>query len=300
MVTSHPVLARTDEDRQANWMGQSQLSPPHAIHSSTIDLNSNSSVWMSSTRRNLSAWILFLFVLLSASQVRGEEQDREDAPFDFNAVLDSPPGIPSKERVVEWTQGAGGFRVGMFGGLSFGSAASYLSPRISSLDRGMFPFVGLSFSYRLGAGRTQGLLRRFELDLSSALGFGRTFEKGDYDDALDIHIRPGVTFHAFEGQQWATSLMMQFNAIVFDSEGGEVSQLAVGPAIGPRLTWKMSDLSQIYLSFSWSTVYDFMAFSFRDPTEEELEDDPTIKEIKVKGDWFNHYQVSLGFRLLGF
>ena len=235
-------------------------------------------------------------IFLSTELCRAEEAP----PFDDDPILDVAPQPPSRERVVQWTQGASGFRIGSFGGISTGSAASYLSPRISSLDRGTFPLFGLSLGYRLGSDQNTGILRRFELDLSTALGFGRTFEKGDYDDALDLHIRPGLSFYILEGQRWAMSANLTLNTIIFDLEGGEVSQIAIGPATGGRITWKLSDLSQLYLQLSWSPVYDILAYSFRDPTEEELEDNPEIKEIKVKGEWFNHYQLVIGMRLLGF
>ena len=221
-------------------------------------------------------------------------------PFDYNPILDARPKVPRRERVVEWTRGASGFRVGTYLGVSFGSAASYLSPRISSLDLGTFPLFGLSLGVRLGADQTQGLLRRFELGLNGALGFGRTFEQGDYDNALDIHLRPSLTCHFAEGQRWATSASVSLNTIIFDSEDGEVSQIAVGPSFAPRLTWKMSDLSQLYVEFHWSPLYDFLAYSFRDPTEDELDENPEIIEIKEKGKWFNHYQAIIGLRLLGF
>ena len=79
-----------------------------------------------------------------------------------------------------------------------------------------------------------------------------------------------------------------------------MSQVAAGPSIAPRLTWKLSDLSQIYVEFHWSPLYDFLAYSFREPTEDELEENPELVEIKLKGKWFNHYQTIVGLRLLGF
>ena len=62
----------------------------------------------------------------------------------------------------------------------------------------------------------------------------------------------------------------------------------------------MSDVSPLYVEFHWSPLYDFLAYSFRDPTEEELEENPEIVEIKTNGAWFNHYQAFVGLRLLDF
>ena len=124
----------------------------------------------------------------------------EPPPFEFNPILDEKPRPAQRSRRVDWIQGASGLRVSSFAGFSFGSAASYLYPRISSLDVGTFPLFGISFSHRLGAGQTDGLVKRFELGLSSAIGFGRTFEQGDYDDAIDIHLRTYMTMHLLENQ----------------------------------------------------------------------------------------------------
>ena len=247
--------------------------------------------------------LALLWITLSAticiSQSSAKEVE-ESAPFNYNPLLDTAPTAPKSERIVEWTKSASGFRIGSFVGLSFGSAASYLSPRISSLDVGTFPMCGLSLGVRLGAGEVEGMLRRFELSLSGALGFGRTYERGDYDDALDIHLRPALTIHLLESLNWDLSTITGLNLVAFDSEDGEVSQLAMGSYIAPRITWKMNELAHIYLEFSWSHLYDFLAYSFREPTEEELLDNPAILEIKEKGEWFNQYQVLGGLQLLGF
>jgi hypothetical protein len=245
--------------------------------------------------------LILISVCLASSMTTGFGKDvNESPPFDFNPLLDDPPFMPQRTRVTEWTQGASGFRVSSFLGLSFGSAASYLSPRISSLDIGTFPLFGLSLGVRLGGGYPDGFIKRLELGINAAVGFGRTFEQGGYDDAIDLHFRPTLTTHIFESQSWGVATSVGLNAIIFDSEDGEVSQLALGSYLAPRLTWKTSDLAQLYLEFGWSYIYDFLAYSFREPTEEEIEDNPQILEIKEKGDWFNHYQLIIGLRLLGF
>lgn len=273
-----------------------------------VILLSLSESWLKlSTRRlslvNLCCAITVLSVSLDTkfSSTEGFAKEIEEpAPFNFNPLLDASPTPPKAERIVEWTEGASGFRVGSFVGLTFGSAASYLSPRISSLDLGTFPLFGLSLGARLGMGEVEGILRRFELSFSSALGFGRTFERGDYDNALDIHLRPTIGIHLLESLNWGFSTSVGLNVIIFDSEDGEVSQVTSGSYLSPRLTWKMSDIAHVYLEFSWSYLYDFLAYSFREPTEEELIDNPAILEIKEKGAWFNHYQVCGGLQLLGF
>lgn len=237
---------------------------------------------------------------LTAQLESAARESVESPPFNSNPLLDDPPQREGSERAVSWTEGSSGFRIGSFAGLSFGSAASYLSPRISSLDVGTFPLFGLSLSVRLGTGEVDGLLRRFELSINSALGFGRTFERGAYDDALDIHIKPMVTLHLFETLNWGFAVSGGLSAIAFDSEDDEVSQLGLGPYLAPRITWNMNDNAQLYFEFGWSSLYDFLAYSFREPTEEEVIDNPSILEIKEKGEWFNHYQVIGGLRLLGF
>lgn len=250
-------------------------------------------------------WLTFLLcslvhLLSNSTNIVHAQGSGESAPFDFNPILDMAPFNPQKERMVEWTQGASGFRVGSFVGVYFGSAASYLSPRISSLDVGTFPLFGLTLSLRFGSGSTNKVLQMFELSFNTALGFGQTFEKGDYDDALDIHIRPMLTAHLLESQTWGLAGSLGLNAIIFDTEEGEVSQFATGVYLAPRVTWKLSDFAQIYIEFAWSPIYDHLAYDFREPTEEELEENPQIIEIKEKGKWFNQYQVLGGLRLLGF
>ena len=42
----------------------------------------------------------------------------------------------------------------------------------------------------------------------------------------------------------------------------------------------MGDLSQLYFEFRWSPLYDFLAYSFRDPTDEELEEDQFEEQAK--------------------
>lgn len=248
---------------------------------------------------NITKVITFLIILMGCQSSWAKKVD-EAPPFDFNPLLDQRPITPQRERSVVWTQGASGFRVSSYLGLSFGSAGSYLSPRISSLDVGTFPLFGLSFAYRLGSGLNDHWVKRLELSLSSSLGFGRTFELGAYDDAIDIHLRPTLALHLLEGQTWGLAAVSGLNAIMFDVEEGEVSQVALGSYLGARTRWIMSDQAEIYLEFAWSHLYDYLAYEFREPTEAELEDNPLIVEIKEKGKWFNHYQVLLGLQLLGF
>ncbi|MAD60880.1 MAG: hypothetical protein CMH49_05120 [Myxococcales bacterium] len=248
---------------------------------------------------NMTKVILF-FIILMGNCPSWAKKSEESPPFDFNPLLDQRPITPKRERSVEWTQGASGFRVSSYLGLSFGSAASYLSPRISSLDVGTFPLFGVSLAYRLGSGSTDHWAKRIELSLNGSLGFGRTFELGTYDDALDIHLRPMLTLHLLEGQSFGLATVAGLNAIMFDVEEGEVSQLALGSYLGARTRWIISDQAELYLEFAWSHLYDYLAYEFREPTEAEIEDNPSIVEIKEKGQWFNHYQILLGLQLLGF
>ncbi len=248
---------------------------------------------------NMTKVILSFLLLMSASPTWAQTSI-EAPPFDFNPLIDQRPITPKRERTVEWTQGASGFRVASFLGLSFGSAASYLSPRISSLDVGTFPLFGLSLGSRLGSGLDDHWVKRLELSLSTSLGFGRTFELGDYDDAIDIHLRPMLALHVLEGQSWGLVALGGLNGIMFDVEEGEVSQVTLGSYLGTRVRWVMSDLAELYIEFGWSHLYDYLAYEYREPTEAELEDNPLIVEIKEKGKWFNHYQVLLGLQLLGF
>ena len=248
---------------------------------------------------NITRVIVFLLILMNSSPSRSKKTD-EQPPFDFNPLLDQRPITPQRERLVEWTQAPSGFRVSSYLGLSFGSAASYLSPRISSLDVGTFPLFGLALAYRLGSGLNDHWVKRFELSLNTSLGFGRTYEQGAYDDAFDIHFRPMLALHLLEGQTWGFAAVSGINAIMFDIEEDEVSQVALGSYLGTRTRLIISDQAELYLEFGWSHLYDYLAYEYREPTEAELDENPLIVEIKEKGKWFNHYQVLLGLQLLGF
>jgi hypothetical protein len=231
-------------------------------------------------------------------------------PFKYDPIIDDPPIIPQRSQTVEWVQTDSGVRVGAFLGAYFGSASSFLTKELSSLDTGTHPQFGLTLGYRF-SGETSastrgerwlagGIARRFELSLQCSAGFGRTYERRDYDDAVDVLLRPQLTFHLLDGQLIGLGVIAGLQAAIFDIERGEVSQAALGPMFGGRLTWKVSRNNHVFIEGGWSHLYDFLAYSFRPPTEDELIENPQITRFKVTGDWFNLYQVTVGYQLLGF
>ena len=255
-------------------------------------------------------WLRVGLLLLISAPLLAPLRPISADPFNYDPIIDDPPVIPQRSQTVEWVQTESGVRVGLFLGTYFGSASSFLTKELSSLDTGTHPQFGLTFGYRFSGEASQnrrgrrwlagGIARRFELSLQCSAGFGRTYERRDYDDAFDFLLRPQLTFHLLDGQLIGLGVIAGLQAAIFDIERGEVSQAALGPILGGRMTWKVSRNNHVFIEGGWSHLYDFLAYSFRPPTDDELMENPQITKFKVTGDWFNLYQITVGYQLLGF
>jgi hypothetical protein len=247
----------------------------------------------------------FIIVLMMATAMNSYAD-----PFQYNDLIDDKPVPINKELQITWTEQSNGFTIGSFSGMYLGSASSFLSPEISSLDRGAHVQFGLSIGYRLqGSQKTVyrrqesvnlSLAKRFEFTLKWALGLGQTYERSNYDHAFDHLLSPLITFHLWESQGWGVASDLGMLLALYDLEDGEVSQIALGSHLGLKLIWKLSEQHHLYISPVWNHIYDLSAYSFREPTEKEREENPQILKFKVKGKWFNLYQVIVGYQLLGF
>jgi hypothetical protein len=231
-------------------------------------------------------------------------------PFQYNELIDDNPIPINEEFQVTWTEQSNGFAIGSFSGMYLGSASSFLSPEISSLDRGAHVQFGLSIGYRVqGNQRTVyrrqksvnlSLAKRFEFTLKWALGLGQTYERSQYDNAFDHLLSPLITFHLWESQSWGVASDLGMLLALYDLEDSEVSQITMGSHLGLKFIWKLSEHHHLYISPLWNHIYDLSAYFFREPTEKEREENPKILKFKVKGKWFNLYQVIVGYQLLGF
>lgn len=214
------------------------------------------------------------------------------SPFDYDPLIDDFPTTPKRERQVIKLHSGLGFQIGPFVGMYFGAAGSYLTPNLSSLDYGAFPQYGLHVGYQLSP--------RWTLGIDGSFGTGRTYEDRNYDDAFDVLFRPSLSFAPLNGRSWKWNIELGGQLAVYDLEEGQVSQIAVGPYTGSQILYKLSPLSHLYLGFGWSYLYDFFAYRFRPPTEEELMDNPNVVKFKVNGAWFHLNQWTLGYRISGF
>ena len=226
--------------------------------------------------------------------------------FQYKPLIDDQPITTKTSKQVRWDTDRSGFTVGSFGGLYLGSASSFLSPDISSLDRGTHPMFGLSIGYRVQgsnpyqAYQSLSLARRFEFTLKWALGLGQTYERSNYDNAFDHMMSPLLTFHLFESKNWGVATDVGSLFMIYDLEEGEVSQITLGSHLALKFIAKLSHQHHLYITPSWNYLYDFSAYSFRDPTEKELEKNPKVLKFKVNGAWFHLYQVIIGYQLLNF
>lgn len=213
----------------------------------------------------------------------------------YDPILDEPPAAPATglTRSGELRR-EGGLVVSTDAGLYFGSASSFLSSEEATLYGGAHPRFGVQLGWRLA---TQLPL---ELSFGGALGFGETFERDTFDDALDIFLSARALYTPLRGVSWSLGFELGGQASVFDFERGTMSQYGLGPLIGALLAYRLSDTSQLTLALTWNLLYNPQAFYLRDPTDEELAENPEAYKFKVVGEWENLFQLTVGYRLFNF
>ena len=133
-----------------------------------------------------------------------------------------------------------------------------------------------------------------------ALGFSETYENRGFDNALDIFSKAEVTYLPLKYLGWGLGASGGLLLATYDVENDTISQIAYGPQLALKLTHDLSRYNQLYLDFSWAPIYNTTAFYLRDPTPEELEENPDAYKFKVKGDWMHIFMLYLGVRLFGF
>ena len=210
----------------------------------------------------------------------------------YDPILDEPPTLPSSGLKRLEGRRAGGLVVSTDMGLYFGSASSFLSSEETTLYGGVHPRFGVQLGGRLSI--------PLELSVGGALGFGETFERDSFDNALDVFLSARALYLPFEGVDWSLGFELGGQLSVFDFERSTISQYGLGALVGALLSYRLSDTSQLFLSFSWHPLYNPDAFYLRDATEEELLENPEAYKFKVAGEWGNMFQLTVGYRLFNF
>jgi hypothetical protein len=213
----------------------------------------------------------------------------------YDPLLDEPPLPPTSglKRSGGEARG-GGLVVSTDVGLYFGSASSFLSSEEVTLYGGAHPRFGVQFGRRLDTSFP------LELSVGGAFGLGETFERDAFDDAFDVFMSARALYTPFQGRSWSLGFELGGQVSIFDFERGTMSQYGVGALLGALLAYRLSDTSALALSFGWNPLYNPNAFYLRDPTEAELMSNPNAYKFKVKGEWENSFQLTVGYRLFNF
>jgi len=214
-------------------------------------------------------------------------------PEGFDPILDAPPSLPEPGLRVEAISSArSGFIVEADAGAYFGVSSSYKASDLSTLYGGTRPRFGFALGGRLEL--------PVEVSLGVALGFGETYERRNFDNALDVFSELKLSYVPLDLKGWSLGASLGLLLATYDVEDGSVSQIAFGPELSLRLAREVVNSNQLYLDFSWAPIYNTTAYHLRDPTEEELEENPDAFKFKVKGEWGHLFMLSLGVRLSGF
>jgi len=231
--------------------------------------------------------LAFLGASLLASSARVTAE-----PQGYDPILDAPPTLLQPRLTVREEQRVTGLVVAADAGAYFGASSSYKASDLSTLYGGTRARFGLSLGRRLAI--------PVELTFGVALGFSETYENRGFDNALDIFTKAEVTYFPLHHLGWGLGVSGGAVLATYDVESETVSQVAYGPQLALKVTRDLSAYGQLYLDFSWSPIYNATAFYLRDPTPEELEENPEAFKFKVKGEWGHVFMLSLGVRLFGF
>jgi len=235
-----------------------------------------------------------IWAALSAASLGASLSARAAPVAPYDPILDEPPVAPAAgARRVEGRR-VGGLVVSTDVGLYFGSVSSFLTTQEATLYGGAHPRVGVQLGGRLPVALP------LELSAGAALGFGETFERDAFDSAVDVLLSARALYLPLEGARWSLGVELGAQLSLFDFERGTISQYGVGALLGGLAAYRLSDTSQLFLGASWVPTYLPGAFSLRDATEEEREENPGVTQFKVVGEWESAFQVTVGYRLFGF
>ena len=214
-------------------------------------------------------------------------------PDAFDPILATPrEADPGRERrVSQHDPRSPGFTVGTHLGAYMGAVRSYLTTDLSTLEDTARANIGLGIGYR-----TASLI---ELGVDVDLGLGQTYEP-EIDRpvfAFDLLTEPRILAHYYETDGFSAYAGVGLLSILFDLELEGINQAGAGPNLILGLQWRTDRHSLLYVEGSISAFYDWLAYRYRDPTESELEDDPTLGEIRIDGDWFTIFRLTVGYRL---
>ncbi len=213
-------------------------------------------------------------------------------PDGFDPLLDLPPRSAQPGRPVDTPDPrAPGFFVGGFGGVYLGDTLSYLTDQLSELRPDVNGLFGVGFGWR-----TPSLI---EVGVDAALGFGTTWSPAAQaeDTALDILAQLRVLAHWYETPTWGVYSGLAGDAIFYDLEPAGLNQASVGPTAVLGVQWRTGPHSLFFLEAAYGRQFDFLAYRFEDPTEEELIEDPDLTRKRITGGWFNLGRISVGYRL---
>lgn len=214
-------------------------------------------------------------------------------PNAFDPILDTPrEADPGREqRVAKHDPRSPGFTVGTHVGLYLGSVRSYLTSQVSSLEGTGRGCLGFGLGYR-----TPSLI---ELGVDVDLGLGQTYEP-EIDDtvfAFDLLTEPRILAHYYETESFSAYAGVGLLAILFDLELAGINQAGAGPNLILGAQYRTDRHSLLYFEASASAFYDWLAYHYRSPTEAELEEDPLRGDVRVDGEWFAIFRLTVGYRL---
>lgn len=238
----------------------------------------------------MAAVALVALVALGATGARAQDPDAID-PDAFDPVLDAGPDGSDERPLPAEAVGSPGAWVSTHGGIYFGAVQSYLTAERSMLrDAGRFA-VGFGFGVR-----TRGFI---DIGVDVDLGLGQTYEPVSDDTvfAFDLIVEPRVVAHLYETESFTAYAGLGALAVLFDLETAGLNQAGMGPSVVAGLGWRLDRHSLLYVEASGCAFYDALAYHFRAPTDDEIKADPGAPPVKVEGEWFPVFRLTVGYRL---
>ena len=133
----------------------------------------------------------------------------------------------------------------------------------------------------------------------TALAFGQTWSPSEEDwlATTDLLVQGKLLFHGLEWDGGGLYAGAGAHLALFDVGLEGLNQAGAGPLFVLGAQRRLGQNLLMYLELAYVPLFDFLAYRFEDPTEEELLDDPQAPRIKVTGGWFHVALLQVGFRL---